>query len=135
MNFKFDYRVQVRECHLDSFGHVNNAMYLVLFEEARWEFITAAGYGLERIQQDQLGPVLIEASVRFKRELKNREWIHIQSRPGEFNGKLVEIHQQMVRGDGKVAAEARFLVGFMDLKERKLVIPSDAWLRACGVDR
>ncbi|MFP5492223.1 MAG: acyl-CoA thioesterase [Bacteriovoracia bacterium] len=134
MNFKFDYRVQVKEFHLDTFGHVNNAMYLVLYEEARWDFITTNGFGLDRIKADKMGPVIIEAQVKFKRELVNREWINIQSRPGEVNGKLMEINQQIVRPDGKVASEAKFLVGFMDLKERKLIVPPQDWLKACGYD-
>jgi YbgC/YbaW family acyl-CoA thioester hydrolase len=132
MNFKFDYRVQVKEFHLDTFGHVNNAMYLVLYEEARWDFITANGFGLERIMADKMGPVIIEAQVKFKRELNNREWIHIQSSPGEVNGKLMEIQQQIVRPDGKIASEAKFVVGFMDLKLRKLILPPQDWLKACG---
>jgi acyl-CoA thioester hydrolase len=134
MNFKFDYRVQVKEFHLDTFGHVNNAMYLVLYEEARWDFITNNGFGLDRIKADKMGPVIIEAQVKFKRELVNREWINIQSCPGEVNGKLMEINQQIVRPDGKVASEAKFLVGFMDLKERKLIVPPQDWLKACGYD-
>jgi acyl-CoA thioester hydrolase len=134
MNFKFDYRVQVKEFHLDTFGHVNNAMYLVLYEEARWDFITTNGFGLDRIKADKMGPVIIEAQVKFKRELVNREWINIQSCPGEVNGKLMEINQQIVRPDGKVASEAKFLVGFMDLKERKLIVPPQDWLKACGYD-
>lgn len=134
MNFKFDYRVQVKEFHLDTFGHVNNAMYLVLYEEARWDFITNNGFGLDRIKADKMGPVIIEAQVKFKRELINREWIHIQSRPGEVNGKLMEINQQIVRPDGKVASEAKFVVGFMDLKVRKLIVPPQDWLKACGYD-
>lgn len=134
MNFKFDYRVQVKEFHLDTFGHVNNAMYLVLYEEARWDFITNNGFGLDRIKADKMGPVIIEAQVKFKRELVNREWINIQSRLGEVNGKLMEINQQIVRPDGKIASEAKFLVGFMDLKERKLIVPPQDWLKACGYE-
>ena len=33
----FYYRTQVRERHLDSFGHMNNACYLELYEEAPLE--------------------------------------------------------------------------------------------------
>lgn len=128
----FEYRVQVKEFHLDTFGHVNNAQYLSLYEEARWDFITTNGFGLERIKIDKAGPVLLETTVKFKRELVNREWITIQSSPGEVNGKIMVINQQMLKEGGKVASEARFAIGFMDLKERKLVSPPDEWLRACG---
>ncbi len=44
---KASYDVLILESHLDTFGHVNNAAYLTLFEESRWDFITKNGYGLK----------------------------------------------------------------------------------------
>ena len=75
MNKIFEYTVLILESHLDSFGHMNNATYLKLYEEARWDFITANGFGLEVIQREQKGPVILDLQVRFKREIKNREKI------------------------------------------------------------
>ena len=40
LNEVFEYELVIKECHLDSFGHVNNAIYVQLYEEARWDFIT-----------------------------------------------------------------------------------------------
>ncbi len=56
---KFYYEVIIKEQHLDTFGHVNNAVYMQLFEEARWEFITENGYGLKEIQLLKKGPVIL----------------------------------------------------------------------------
>jgi YbgC/YbaW family acyl-CoA thioester hydrolase len=129
----FEYAFQVLENHLDTFGHVNNATYLQLYETARWDFITANGFGLERIRRELRGPVILEANVKFKRELVNREVITILSQSREVvNSKIMTIHQEMRRADGKAASEALFTVGFMDLKERKLVAPPEDWLAACG---
>ncbi len=134
MNFKtFEYRFQVREAHLDTFGHVNNAVYLSLYEEARWDFITANGFGLDRIRKEKRGPVILEAQVKFKRELVNREWITVFSQSKDWQlGKIMKIGQEMRKADGSLASEALFTVGFMDLGERKLVVPPTDWLRACG---
>lgn len=52
---KFYYELTIKEHHLDTFGHVNNAVYLELFEEARWEFISENGYGLKKIQNEKKG--------------------------------------------------------------------------------
>lgn len=130
----FEFQVQVHEFHLDSFGHVNNAVYLQLYEEARWDFITKNGYGLDVIQKLQVGPVILDLQVRFKRELKNREVIKIQSQTIEVKGsKILVLEQKMLKSDGKVASEATFTVGLFDMRERKLVDASPAWLRAVGV--
>lgn len=133
-NLVFEYEVLIREMHLDSFGHVNNAAYVMLYEEARWDFITKNGFGLDYIQEKQAGPVILDLSVRFKRELKNREKIIIKSKTIEIvSPKIMVLEQVMLKDDGKVASEAKFTVGFFDMKERKLVNASPEWLKACGV--
>lgn len=133
-NLIFEYEVLIREMHLDSFGHVNNAAYVMLYEEARWDFITKNGCGLDWIQEHQVGPVILDLKVRFKRELKNRERIIIRSRTIEIiSPKIMVLEQSMVREDGKVASDATFTVGFFDMKLRKLTDASPEWLRAVGV--
>lgn len=133
-NTIFEYEVMLRECHLDSFGHVNNSVYVQLYEEARWDFITKLGYGLDHVLETRKGPVILDLSVRFKRELKNRERIVIKSQTAEMlNPKVMTINQWMEKEDGKIASEATFTVGFFDLKERKLIPASDEWLRAVGI--
>ena len=133
-NTIFEYKVLIRESHLDSFGHVNNAVYVQLYEEARWDFITKNGFGLDVIQKQQMGPVLLDLSVRFKREIKNRELITIISQTKEIvNSKIMILEQKMLKSDGKVASEALFTVGFFDMKVRKLVEASPEWMKAVGV--
>lgn len=134
LNSIFEYDVVIRENHLDSFGHVNNAVYVQLYEEARWDFITKNGFGLDVIQRDQVGPVLLDLQVRFKREIKNREQIKIISQTKEIiSSKIMMLEQKMLKADGKVASEALFTVGFFDMKARKLIEPSPSWLHAVGV--
>lgn len=133
-NIFFEYEVVIKENHLDSFGHVNNAVYVQLYEEARWDFITKNGFGLDHILKHQMGPIILDISVRFKRELVNREKIKIVSRAIEIvSPKVMILEQSMIKEDGKVASEARFTVGFFDMKNRKLINASPEWLRACGV--
>lgn len=134
MNEIFEYKVEIKENHLDSFGHVNNAVYVQLYEEARWDFITKNGFGLDRIQKDQVGPVLLDLKVRFKREIKNRETILITSQSIEVvSPKIMVLEQKMIKADGKVASEAIFTVGFFDMKQRKLIDATSDWMRAVGI--
>jgi YbgC/YbaW family acyl-CoA thioester hydrolase len=134
VNNIFEYDVQIKEIHLDSFGHVNNAVYVQLYEEARWDFITKNGFGLEVIQREQVGPVLLDLQVRFKREIKNREFIKIQSQTREIiSSKIILLEQKMINSDGKIASEALFTVGFFDMQERKLITPPQEWLAAVGI--
>lgn len=131
-NLVFTYPVQIKECYLDSFGHVNNAVYLELYEEARWDFITKNGYGLDVIKKLQKGPVILEVNVKYKKELVNRETIIIESKTAVIRGRIMTLSQVMKKADGAVASEATFVIGFFDLQKRTLIAPGPAWLEAIG---
>ena len=130
---KFEYDVHIKESHLDTFGHVNNAVYLQLYEEARWEFITAHGYGLERIQKEQKGPVILEANIKFIKEIKLREKIRITFDVVESRSKLMVIKQAMLKENGDLASELVITIGFFDMLERKLIPMTEEWVRATKI--
>ena len=130
----FKYKILIKESHLDSFGHVNNAVYAQLYEEARWDFITKNGFGLEEIQKQQIGPVILDLEIRFKREIKNREVITIESKARELVGnKIIILEQRMLNENGKVSSEALFTVGLFDMQSRKLIQATPEWVRAVGI--
>lgn len=129
---KFYYPFIVKEIYLDSFAHVNNAVYLSLFEEARWDFINKRGYGVKRIQQTGLGPVILELNLVFIKELQVRDEIVIETRMIDYEGKAGHLAQQMVRGD-EICCQAEFTFGLFSLQERKLVLPTEEWLKAIGM--
>lgn len=130
--FQHVYQTLIRESHLDTFGHVNNAQYLNLFEEARWEWITSRGYGLEVVKSLAQGPVILEAQVKFRKELKLREAIRIESAVMQYEGKIGRVRQAIWNQQEQLSAEAEFVMGFFDLKQRRLIPPTEQWLHAIG---
>ncbi|NJL24480.1 MAG: acyl-CoA thioesterase [Calothrix sp. SM1_5_4] len=129
----FEYPLIVREGHLDTFGHVNNAVYLQMLEEARWQIITERGYGLERIRQLGQGPVILDIHIRFMRELRLREQIVIRTQVQSHSGKISLLKQIVINGAGEVACEAEMKIGLFDTRARKLIEPTTEWLNAIGV--
>ena len=64
MEFKtFSYPMLITEKHLDTFGHVNNAVYLELYEEARWDMITKNGWGLDKVIKEKIGPIITSINM------------------------------------------------------------------------
>ncbi|MBF0360414.1 MAG: acyl-CoA thioesterase [Oligoflexia bacterium] len=119
---KFKYEIKILEKHLDTLGHVNNAVYLQLLEEARWDFITERGFGIDEVLKRKIGPIIISTEIKYRRELKNRESITIESYVVQIMDRLRYKLKQVIYCEGeKVAAEALFVMGFMDLEKRKLV--------------
>jgi len=134
MAFVHQKSILISEAHLDSFGHLNNARYHELFEQARWDLITARGFGIEQIRRTQTGPTILEVSMRFLRELSPREEIVIRSELLSYERKIGRLRQQMVKADGQVACEAVYTFGLFDMDKRRLVDPTAEWAHAVGVD-
>jgi YbgC/YbaW family acyl-CoA thioester hydrolase len=128
-----EYPIQILEHHLDGFGHVNNATYLELFEEARWDLITRGGFGLEVVREKLIGPVVLAVEMRFNREAVNRERLVIRTRTLEYKGKVGKLEQVLTRADGLPSCTANFTFGLFDLKTRRLLRPTPEWLKAVGV--
>jgi acyl-CoA thioester hydrolase len=129
----FSYPVTIKEIYLDTFSHVNNATYLTLLEEARWDLITQNGYGLKKIQETGLGPTILEIKLSFLKELRLREEIVIETQLISYENKIGKISQKMVR-DGEVCCNAEITMGLFNVVERKLVLPTTAWLQAVGIE-
>lgn len=128
----FEYEVLIRESHLDTYGHVNNAFYLTLFEEARWQIITERGYGFKKVHETKKGPVILEVHMKFLKELVLREKIKITLEVLSYNGKISQIRQMMIKPNGEVACLLDCTAGFFDLEARKLILPNPEWLQAIG---
>ncbi|MDR3478357.1 MAG: acyl-CoA thioesterase [Gammaproteobacteria bacterium] len=129
----FAYPFTIKEIYLDTFGHMNNATYLTLFEEARWDLITKNGYGLKKIQETGLGPTILELKLTFFKELRLRETITIETQMISYEKKIGKLSQKMIR-DGETCCAAEFVIGLFSVKERKLVLPTPEWLQAVGID-
>ena len=134
-NTIYEYEKIILEQHLDTFGHVNNAVYLSIYEEARWDFITKNGLGVKQILESKIGPVLLDLNLTFKSELNNREKIKIvsQARPEMRNKYVMVLDQKILKENGKVASTITISVGLMDLEQRKLISPTTEWLAALGL--
>jgi acyl-CoA thioester hydrolase len=125
--------VTISEAHLDSFGHLNNARYLELFEQARWDLITERGFGMQVIRDKRQGPTILGVEMKFLRELSPREPVVIRSELLSYERKIGRMKQTMVKEDGTLACEAVFVFGLFDLEQRKLVEPTPEWARAVGL--
>lgn len=128
------YETVIRERHLDGFGHVNNARYFELFEEARWEWITAAGLGLGQVLSSGIAPVILDLNTRFRRELRLRETIRIETSAHFQKRRLGRFKQRILNDAGECCTEAEFVFALFDLVRRRMVPPSGDWARALGID-
>ncbi len=127
------YPLTILEGHLDFFGHVHHAVYLTLLEEARWDMITQNGYGLSKIQETGLGPVILRVQIKYRKELRNRQKITIQTFFSLPSKMTADAHQEIRDTHNVVYCEAQTQFGIFDLKKRKLISPPPEWLHALDI--
>jgi YbgC/YbaW family acyl-CoA thioester hydrolase len=75
---KYTCSFQVRGYELDSFGHVNNAVYLNYYEHARWLIMEELGL-LEYFKNSGGFLVVIRADLKFIKELQLLEEVTVHT--------------------------------------------------------
>lgn len=117
----FSVRVTVRGYETDVQGHLNQAVYLNYAEHARWSLLQEAGITQSGLISRGLGPVALETTIRYRRELLAGDEADVSCAFVWSGGKTFTIQQTITKADGTVAAELTAVGGLMDLKRRKLV--------------
>ncbi|MFF4244458.1 acyl-CoA thioesterase [Streptomyces sp. NPDC001822] len=113
--------VTVRGYELDTQGHLNQAVYLQYAEHARWELLRAAGLPQEKLLASGVGPVQLEVTVKYLRELRGGDRVRVSCEFTYGARKTFEVRQQILTEDGTVAAEISGVAGLLDLSARRLV--------------
>ena len=89
-------RIPVRWGDLDALGHLNNAAYLTLCEQARIELLDDLGVG----DWDEAGPVLAGISLQFRRPVLYPATAVVRTTPGEpGRSSLPFAYEITVEGD------------------------------------
>ncbi|MFJ2256942.1 acyl-CoA thioesterase [Streptomyces sp. NPDC087844] len=127
--------VTVRGYETDTLGHLNQAVYVNYAEHARWSLLQAAGITQAGLVAKGVGPVSLEMTVRYLRELRAGDEVEVTCGFDWGEGKTFRIQQTIRKTDGTVAAEITAVGGLMDLKERKLVADPREYFRALATDR
>ncbi|MER6623814.1 MULTISPECIES: thioesterase family protein [unclassified Streptomyces] len=121
MSEPFSVRVTVRGYETDVQGHLNQAVYLNYAEHARWSLLQEAGITQSGLISQGVGPVALETTIRYKRELLAGDEADVSCVFTWGGGKVFTIEQTITKADGTVAAEITAVGGLLDLKRRKLV--------------
>ncbi|WP_371663472.1 acyl-CoA thioesterase [Streptomyces sp. NBC_00280] len=117
----FSVPVTVRGYETDVQGHLNQSVYLNYAEHARWSLLHAAGISQAALMAKGVGPVALETTIRYQRELLAGDEVEVTCDFLWGEGKTFRIRQTIRKADGTVAAEITAVGGLMDLKARRLV--------------
>ena len=110
---KSTYELTVRGYELDSFGHVNNAVYLNYAEAAMWNCLNR--YGLvELLQMEGLCPVILESSLRYLHELHLLDPVRIETEMHCSAGLVRYTHIVIQANTGLTACRIRGKLAYVN---------------------
>jgi acyl-CoA thioester hydrolase len=103
---------------LDGIGHVNNAVYFTWFEWARTR------YWLDLMEIDRPGPqsidfIVAHARCDFLAQLNLADPIESRVRIGEMRNSSFDFHNEIVTGDGTVAAKGMVVAVLFDWNDNR----------------
>ncbi|NUK36821.1 acyl-CoA thioesterase [Streptomyces lunaelactis] len=131
----FTVSVTVRGYETDAQGHLNGNVYLQHAEHARWELLRAAGIEQRALLAKGVGPVNLESTIRYHREVVVGDDVDITCAFIFGEGKSFRVEQTFHRpDDNTLVAEVFNVGGLLDLKVRKLVADPREYFRAVASD-
>lgn len=130
----FRVRITVRGYELDTQGHLNQAVYLQYAEHARWECLRAAGISQDGLIASGVGPVALETTVKYLRELRGGDEVDVTCEFRWGEGKTFQLQQDFTRPDGGQVATLTAVAGLLDLSARRLVASPGERMRELATD-
>jgi len=120
MFFRFDTAVPLRWADVDSAGVVNNAVFLSLMEQARYQYFQHLG-----LLTDHGVPfVLAEANVKFLRPGRLGMNLEVAARTAKIGTTSLQMDYEVRAGD-EILATAHAVLVFVDAQLRPSAVPAD----------
>jgi YbgC/YbaW family acyl-CoA thioester hydrolase len=107
----YETHIMVRGYEMDSYGHVNNAVYLNYVEQCRWEILQGLNL-IELFKKEGLLLVVTESKLRYAQEAKVFDRLLIKTRM-LLEGPYIIFKHRILNADTQVklvTAEVKTLV-------------------------
>lgn len=122
--------LEVRGYELDSFGHVNHAVYVSYLEHARWELLSQEGLTHQKFNEWKRWPVIARIEVDYLKPTFLGDRIDIETVIVEFGRASFTFEQIGRRGDTPVI-KGRVRAVMVDERGKPAPFPPDVakkWL-------
>lgn len=94
--------IEVRGYELDSYGHVNHAVYIQYLEHARWKMLQDEGITLNHFTQWKCWPVIAGLEVKYLKPTFVGDQLEVETRLIEFRRTGFRLEQKIFRSGTQV---------------------------------
>ncbi|MFP3091121.1 acyl-CoA thioesterase [Treponema sp. TIM-1] len=116
--------LMVRTYECDSYGHVNNAVYLNYLEFARYEFLKDIHFDYPSMIKAGYGVYVARVEIDYKRSALTDDVLTIRSWPIKKGAVSGVIAQEIKRGED-LLVEAKVTWAFVDSKGTPVKLPAE----------
>jgi acyl-CoA thioester hydrolase len=113
---------RLRFCDTDAMGHVNNAVYAVLYEAGRADLF----HGLGLLRHGGFSLVIARLEIDFLREMNWPGQVRIETGLHRIGGKSIHLRQRLLIGD-ELVSRAASVLAVIDRNTRRSVPVDEAW--------
>jgi len=119
---------------VDFNSHMKNTAFLEKSADVRMMFFSSHGFPVSEFTKLSLGPVVMKDEVEYLKEIRLLDETRVTlSLVGlSEDGSRFEMRNEFYRTDGELAARVTSSGGWLDLKNRRLVVPPTMLLQAFG---
>ena len=115
----------VRSYELDSFGHLNHAVFLNFFEQARFDALEACGWPIQRVLDRGWAVYVVRIEVDYLAEVMWGDELQVETWVDEVRKSSMTLAQTAVKSDGTVAARARVVGVWVGQNRRPMRMPDE----------
>ncbi|HEY0456799.1 MAG TPA: thioesterase family protein [Verrucomicrobiae bacterium] len=126
--------IRVRSCDVDSFGHVNNAVYLMFAEAARNDYMLQRGLVFADFKRWNAGPVLTAARLEYKAPaVCDDELIITGLMEALGRARFQIVHEFLLKKDNRLVCRADLEFAFVDLATGRPCRMPEPFAKAFGI--
>lgn len=119
--------IDVRTAELDSFGHVNHAVFLHYFEHARFQALKEAGFSWSVLGERQWAIFVVRIEVDYLAEAHREDQLTVHTWADSFRRTSMVLHQELRRRDRpeEVLTRARVTAVWIGPNRKPMRVPED----------
>jgi YbgC/YbaW family acyl-CoA thioester hydrolase len=131
---KLTSELRVRSCDVDSFGHVNNAVYLMYAEAARNDYMLQRGLTFADFERWKMGPVLFSAKLEYKWPARTDDELIITGDMRNLGRtRFGIVHEILLKKDNRLICRAELGFAFVDLTNGRPCRIPEPFAKAFGI--
>ena len=123
----FSRPIQIRWSDMDANRHLRHSAYYDYAAAMRIMVLSDGGLTLGKLEEFKIGPILFREEAIFKREIRldDKVTVDVVLVKSTADFSRWSLRHQFIKGDGAIAAIVNIDGAWLDLINRKLVVPNE----------